>query len=216
MVRVPQTEGFENPYTLIDAIEDAYPQLKFRAHPGRDNDFLLHPKDDEALAALLSLTSVNSKPMKLHLVQTIPPKITGIVMGYPLRLWLEHLQKHPQILETTRCTTTRDGVSTRQVRITLEGQTLPSQLDLGVWGTFYLRPFSPEPTRCYRCHAFGHTIYRNRQAKKCGICSAPHDTSICLEKYKRKEQITSCCPNCGKAHHAWKPKCEERQRHVLQ
>ncbi|KAG0723001.1 hypothetical protein GWK47_005757 [Chionoecetes opilio] len=81
----------------------------------------------------------------------------------------------------------------------LEGQTLPSQLDLGVWGTFYLRPFSPEPTRCYRCHAFGHTIYRCRQAKKYGICSAPHDTSICLEKYKRKEQITSCCPNCGKA-----------------
>ncbi|KAG0713764.1 hypothetical protein GWK47_015493 [Chionoecetes opilio] len=78
MVRVPLTEGFETPYTLIDAIEDVYPELNFTARPGRDNDFLLHPKDEETLAALLSLTSVNSKPVKLHLVQPTPPKITGI------------------------------------------------------------------------------------------------------------------------------------------
>ena len=50
-------------------------------------------------------------------------------MGYPLRMPLQLLQRHPQMEEATRCLTPRDKTETRQVLVTVRGA-FPPQLDL--------------------------------------------------------------------------------------
>ena len=103
----------------------------------------------------------------------------------------------------------------RQVLIEFEGP-LPGHLDMGVWGIFYLRPYTPEPLRCYHCQAYGHARSQCRNPARCGICSSPHDTDQCLQRYKSKEDVTHRCPNCGGNHHAWNKACPERRRRVQQ
>ena len=94
----------------------------------------------------------------------------GVVMGYPLRLPTDLLLRHPQVEEATRYQTPRTKEATRQVTVTLRDPLL-SQLFLGSWGAFYLRPWVPEPLRWYRCHRFGHHQASCANIIKCGISS---------------------------------------------
>ncbi|KAG0728885.1 hypothetical protein GWK47_031522 [Chionoecetes opilio] len=111
----------------------------------------------------------------------------------------------------------RWSINTSGSPVTLEGQTYQKSLDLGVWETFYLRPFSPEPHALLPTATLSATtIYPRRQAKKAVYASAPHDTSYAsYEKFKRKETITRAVPKLGKAHQHGTPNAQERRRHVL-
>ncbi|XP_050705389.1 uncharacterized protein LOC126990785 [Eriocheir sinensis] len=100
-----------------------------------------------------------------------------------------------------------------EVFVTVAGP-LPGSLDLGSWGTFYTRPYSKEPLRCYNCQQFGHHRARCSRPPVCGICSASHDTERCLSKYKTGQTITSRCPNCQGEHHAWNRACANRRELV--
>ncbi|XP_050691204.1 proline-rich protein 36-like [Eriocheir sinensis] len=124
---------------------------------------------------------------------------------------LAPLLGHPRVLEAERYTT-RDG-PTRQVYVTVAGP-LPGSLDLGSWGTFYTRPYSKEPLRCYNCQQFGQYLARCSRPPVCGICSARHDMERCLTKYKAGQAITSRCPNCQEEHHAWNRACANRRELV--
>ena len=88
------------------------------------------------------------------------------------------------------------------------------QLSLGSWGTFYLRPWVPEPLQCYRCHRFGHHQASCANVIKCGMCTGFHETQECLVKYKVKQDIVHRCPNCNQTHHAWNKACSARLRLV--
>ena len=136
-----------------------------------------------------------------------------MVMGYLLGLPLDPLTKHANIQSATRCKFPQNGHDTRQVIIEHEGP-LSGKLDLGIWGMFYIRPYSQEPLRCYRCQAFGHGISRCKNTVRCGICSENHSTEECLQKYKAKQKIVSKCPNCQGEHHAWNKSCPERRWRV--
>ena len=132
-------------------------------------------------------------------------------MGCPLRLPLRPLELLPNIQKATRCTVNSDTqtLPTRQVIIEHSGP-LPAKIDLWIWSTFYVRPYSAEPVRCYQCHKFGHTRLNCRNSSRCGICSKDHPIS----KYKAKEEITSKCPNCQGGHHAWNKSCPEWRRRI--
>ena len=128
--------------------------------------------------------AVNCSTTKAKLVQLEPHSNTtrGVVMGCPLRLPTELLLRHPQVKEATRCQTHCTKEATRQVTVTLRGALLP-HLSLGSWGTFYLRPWVPEPLRCYLCHRFGYHQTSCANVIKCGICNGSHETQECLVKY---------------------------------
>ena len=76
-------------------------------------------------------------------------------MGYPLRMPLVLLQRLLQVEEAMRCVTPGLKKETRHVIVTVKG-ILPPHLDLGNWGVLYLRSYTPEPLRCFRCQQFGH------------------------------------------------------------
>lgn len=136
-------------------------------------------------------------------------------MGYPLRMPTALLLRHPQVEEATRCRTTRQQDETRQVLVSVRGPLSP-HIDLGNWGLFYLRPYTPEPLRCFRCQRYGHHKDNCSRAVTCGICSGRHWTEKCLTLYKEKKEVHHRCANCGAAHHAWNPACPVRLQRVNQ
>ncbi|KAG0718507.1 hypothetical protein GWK47_052326 [Chionoecetes opilio] len=80
---------------------------------------------------------------------------------------------------------------------------------------FTLRPFPPEPTRCYRCHAFGHTIYRCRQAQKMRYMQRPSRHPI-VSRNSKKRNNHIVLPQLRQSSPRMEPQIEERRRHVLQ
>ena len=196
-------------YEVVQALEKDT-TLSLTARPGRDEAFILYPKDDATMTALRNLTSLQGKEIKLQQLHEPGKKPTkGVVMGFPHGLPLTLLTKEENILSAIRCKYGKQRSDTRQVMIEHMGP-LPGKIDLGIWGIFYIRPYSQEPLRCYRCHAFGHGISRCRNPVKCGICSGSHETTQCLVKYKAKEDVTPKCPNCEGEHHAWNRACPVR------
>lgn len=180
---------------------------------GRDGSSVLIPLDEISFRFLEE--TANDPGASIRVIKLAPQtQVTkGIVMGYPLRLPLSILQRHPQVEEAVRCQTSRHKEDTRQVLVTLRGPLIPS-LTLGNWGTFYLRPYVPEPLRCHRCQKFGHHRATCSRNPICGVCSGQHDTQRCLTRYKAKEDVTHRCPNCGGPHHAWNPSCPVRLSHI--
>ena len=110
-------------------------------------------------------------------------------MGYPLRISLALLQRFSQVEEAMRCVTPRLKEKTRQVIVTVRG-TLPPHLDLGNWEVFYLRPYTLEALRCFRCQQFGHHQNNCSRIPACRICSGKHLIQQCLDKYKAKQEVT--------------------------
>ncbi|XP_050706454.1 proline-rich protein 36-like [Eriocheir sinensis] len=159
---IPATVGFETTLDLAEALEQQLGErlsLKCPAqHPARGEGGIRRP------CAAEGGPWANTK---------------GVLLAYPVAMPLRPLLRHPRVLEAVRCTT-RDG-PTRQVFVTVAGP-LPGSLDLGSWGTFYTRPYSKEPLRCYNCQQFGHHRARCSRPPVCGICSASHDTERCLSK----------------------------------
>ncbi|MPC12347.1 hypothetical protein E2C01_005035 [Portunus trituberculatus] len=194
-------------YEVVETLQDEL-TLSFSTRPGREGFFIIHPKDEETTAVLSNLTSLHGKPVKLQRLTDPSLKVTkGVVMGFLHGLPLDLLTRQPNMLSAFRCRRGKHVIATRQMEIEHEGL-LPGKLDLGIWGVFYIRPFSKEPLRCYNCRAFGHSISQCKNAVRCGICSESHNTQECLEKYKAKQETTSKCPNCQGNRHAWNKSCQ--------
>lgn len=211
--RIPAQPEFPTSYDAVAALEDEEPQLKTRNVIGKDGSSVLVPLDESSFAILEAMAADPGAAIQVIKLDPNTQTTKGVVMGYPLRLPLTILLRHPQVESAERCRSARHQEDTRQVLVTLRGPLTPS-LTLGNWGTFYLRPYTPEPLRCYRCQKFGHHQANCFRQAVCGICSGKHSTDTCLSKYKAKEAVTHRCPNCGQAHHAWNRACPARLAQV--
>ena len=108
----------------------------------------------------------------------------------------------------------REGkTETCQVLIAFKGP-IPESLDLKTWGIFDVRPYVPEPLRCFKCQMFGHHQSVCRRTEKCGVCAQPHPTKQCLDKIRNKEKVEAKCANCGGKHHTWNPTCPQRNERM--
>ena len=87
---------------------------------------------------------------------------------------------------------------------------LPRLLHLPAGGTYTVREAGPEPVRCYRCNAYGHTQAKCGESTTCGVCSGRHSTRRCIEKHRQGERTVAKCVNCGNSHHVWFPGCPAR------
>ena len=89
------------------------------------------------------------------------------------------------------------------------------RIDLGVWGTFPVRTYYPEPLRCYNCQRFEHHKSTCFSETRCAVCSGRHETSVCINKHKKGEQTNPHCPNCKSNHPAWSRRCPEHMNRIL-
>ena len=208
--KIKASTCFPNPYEALMLLHKD-PSLSFTARPGRDSTFIVYPSDEATATKLRATKTLENREVDIETLDPATKTTKGVLMGFSQSLPVEIIEGMDKVLSASRCTF--NGHGTRQVLVEMEGP-LPGHLDLGIWGVFYLRPYTPEPKRCYKCQAFGHSNTQCRNLPRCGICSAQHDTNQCLQRYKAKEEVTHKCPNCGGSHHAWNKACPERRRRV--
>ncbi|KAG7163936.1 Nucleic-acid-binding protein from mobile element jockey-like 8 [Homarus americanus] len=171
------------------------------------------PQDHNTAKILSEGTNLNGKTIKIIPLDPEEKTTRMDLLRYPLELPAEVVTKHSKVTKAERCVTSRAKAQTRQVLVDIKG-TVPEEVDLGNWGTYKLRPFVPEPLRCYKCQKFGHHQSRCHKNVRCGICSQSHKTEMCIQKHKDGTITTAKCPNCGKKHHAWSTSCPERRERM--
>ncbi|KAG7173424.1 putative RNA-directed DNA polymerase from mobile element jockey-like 96 [Homarus americanus] len=108
------------------------------------------PQDHNTAKILSEVTNLNGKTVKIILLDPEEKTTRMVLLRYPLELPVEVIIKHSKVTKAERCVTSQDKAQTKQVLVDIKG-TVPEEVDLGNWGTYKLRPFVPEPLRCYKC-----------------------------------------------------------------
>lgn len=211
--RVLPSEGFPTSYDVVVALETELPEIQVLARPNLGGQFVLTPKNQASYVALTQLKTLKSLQVNLQELKPEEKITKAIVTRYPLEMNVVHLTHHPSVVKATRCVAPSTKQETRQVLVHIQGP-MPTHLQLGIWGSFQLRLFTPEPLRCYNCQRWGHHQKTCRSSARCGICSKAHATEECMEKLKSKEAVTPKCPSCHGKHHVWNPKCPQRMQRV--
>ncbi|XP_023225513.1 uncharacterized protein LOC111626388 [Centruroides sculpturatus] len=100
----------------------------------------------------------------------------------------------------------RDGklIPTKHLILTFGKPTLPSFVTAG-YLRCPVRPYIPNPLRCFKCQRFGHSQTSCRGKSLCAQCGVEgHQSTECT--------TTPCCVNCKDAHPAYSRKCPTWQK----
>ncbi|XP_023227366.1 uncharacterized protein LOC111627917 [Centruroides sculpturatus] len=100
----------------------------------------------------------------------------------------------------------RDGklIATKHLNLTCNKSTLPSFITAG-YLRCPVRPYVPNPLRCFKCQRFGHSQTSCRGKSVCAQCGTEdHDSTEC--------KSIPCCVNCKDAHTSYSQKCPAWQR----
>ena len=106
----------------------------------------------------------------------------GVVQRYPVGFSPDPILADLRVTFARRCTYSAGHgrrEPTRQVMVSFAGP-LPNALDLGSWGVYSVRRFTPESLRCFKCQAFGHVQKHCGARELCAVCSGRHPTSECI------------------------------------
>lgn len=95
-------------------------------------------------------------------------------------------------------------IPTKHIILTFNTPSLPKSIKSG-YLSCSVRPYIPNPLRCFKCQHFEHSKISCRGNMTCGRCSAVgHESSQCSEPV--------CCVNCRKEHPSYSKSCEKWQR----
>lgn len=93
-----------------------------------------------------------------------------------------------------------EEIPTKHLVLTFNSTKLPETIHLG-YLNLRVRPYIPNPRRCFRCQRFGHSLQTCRGKITCAICASnEHDSDACDNENVK-------CANCGEAHPAYSRKC---------
>ncbi|XP_067121978.1 uncharacterized protein [Centruroides vittatus] len=110
------------------------------------------------------------------------------------------------VVAVRRISIRRDGklIPTKHLILTFNKPTLPSFITAG-YLRCSVRPYIPNPLRCFKCQRFGHSQTSCRGKSVCAQCGTEgHESTEC--------KTTPCCVNCKDAHPAYSRKCPAWQR----
>lgn len=101
-----------------------------------------------------------------------------------------------------RITIKKDGniIKTKHVILTFNVPKLPTRIIAGYLNC-HIRPYIPNPLRCFKCQKYGHSKNTCRGRETCAICgSIEHPSEGC-----KKEPA---CVNCSESHPAFSKSCK--------
>lgn len=107
-------------------------------------------------------------------------------------------------------TTDNKRIPTNTVILTFRGSKIPDNVHVG-YILVRVRPYIPDPVRCFRCQSFGHTTHKCRGDAKCAKCASTlHCTTDC-------NSLTTNCANCSGTHPVWSRRCPTflREKEIL-
>ncbi|GBO08911.1 hypothetical protein AVEN_146545-1 [Araneus ventricosus] len=111
--------------------------------------------------------------------------------------------KNQNVIAVKRITIKRHGqiFPTKHLILTFNNPTLPKSVKIA-YINCPVKPYIPDPIRCFKCQKFGHTITACRGNKEnCAHCSLPdHNSQTC-------KSTTPKCFNCSGEHPSFSRSC---------
>ncbi|XP_064475572.1 uncharacterized protein LOC135389455 [Ornithodoros turicata] len=111
--------------------------------------------------------------------------------------------KEQQVIDVRKIKIRKNNeyITTRNIVLTFDQPTLPEKLKVGYLSAD-VRPYIPNPLRCFRCNRFGHAADSCRGSACCARCGqSGHETKEC--------KGPDCCVNCSKDHPAYSRSCSK-------
>lgn len=109
------------------------------------------------------------------------------------------------VINVKRITFKKDGLTKALFILTFNKPALPETIMIG-YIRVNIRPYIPNPLRCFRCQVFGHGTSSCRGVATCNKCgSLQHASETCKEKRLR-------CANCKGNHAAYSKTCPNWQK----
>ncbi|KAG7196346.1 hypothetical protein KM043_018792 [Ampulex compressa] len=104
------------------------------------------------------------------------------------------------VIDVRRITRKRDGeiMPTASLILTFNKPFLPDSIKAG-FHIINVRPYIPNPMRCFKCQRYGHTAVNCSNDQICACGSPPHDDTECA--------LPMICVNCGNQHSARSKNC---------
>jgi hypothetical protein len=105
------------------------------------------------------------------------------------------------VIHARRIIRRRDGdeIKTPTIILTFGSRTPPENVKAG-YLRIPVRPYIPNPMRCFKCQEFGHGAAFCKKKVKCARCSVEgHEDKGCSAEFK--------CPNCFAGHSAYSKDC---------
>ena len=194
-------------YRKISAFNTKFPNRKFTSQPNLKGEWILTSSENRTIQTLRTTSELNLTELKRE-----NKLIKAVVAGFPFSIPASNLAKHEKIIHVERLRN-KEGQETKAMLCSFIGER-PDRIDLGVWGTFPVRTYYPEPLRWYNCQKFEHHKSTCFSETRCAVCSGRHETSVCINKHKKGEQTNPRCPNCKSNHPAWSRRCPERLNRI--
>ncbi|XP_055953554.1 uncharacterized protein LOC129989199 [Argiope bruennichi] len=131
-----------------------------------------------------------------------------ITCGEILNLSVDYITdelKSQGVVHVHRITIRRDGeiIETKHHILTFKSPKLPEHIYAG-YIKLPVRPYIPNPLRCFNCQRFGHSKANCRGTLTCARCAEKgHDSQQCA--------ATEKCVNCGGDHTSYSRSCSRWQ-----
>ena len=196
-------------YRQLADFESHHPNSHLHAKPNLRGEWIITPRDLASYNMIKNSKYINT----IELINT-EKHFKAVITSYPLALPLEPLTKQHNVATAERMKN-KYGNLTTAILTTFIGH-IPDKVNLGIWGTFRVTRYNPEPLRCFKCQRYGHHKNQCTLDFKCAVCSGRHDTQVCLNKHKDGAETHARCPNCGGKHHAWYNRCPTRLSKIHQ
>ncbi|GBM50153.1 hypothetical protein AVEN_50050-1 [Araneus ventricosus] len=118
--------------------------------------------------------------------------------------------RNQNVTAVKRISIRKDGqlVSTKHLILTFNLPSIPKSVHIAYFN-LSVRPYIPNPLRCYKFQRFGHTVQSCRSVDTCARCSLRgHDSKTCSS--------TPTCVNCKGYHPAYAKVCPRWKEKEIQ
>ncbi|GBO37544.1 hypothetical protein AVEN_181773-1 [Araneus ventricosus] len=164
---------------------------------------VLNSKQAENLIKLEKIGNIQVKSSPHHTLNHSKGVISESEFQRDLEEDLLDCLKKQNVIAVKRITIKRNGqiFPTKHLILTFNNPTLPKSVKIA-YINCPVKPYIPDPIRCFKCQKFGHTITACKSNKEnCARCSLPdHNSQTC-------KSTTPKCFNCSGEHPSFSRSC---------
>ncbi|GBN83147.1 hypothetical protein AVEN_102044-1 [Araneus ventricosus] len=196
-----------SPFLVDKSISDTVGEVK-SIKKRRSGDLLVEVASSKQSQQILKLKSMSTIPVSVSPHETLNTSKGVITCGELFNVPLDEITEKLQsqgVSHVRRITIRRDGqlLNTKHLILTFSSHVLPEYVKAG-YMRLSVRPYIPNPLRCFKCQRFGHSQTSCRGTLTCARCAeVGHESTGCTAKEKCvncKGDYTSFSRNCL----AWK------------
>lgn len=192
-----------SPFTIAKELEKVIGKT-YNARKLTTGDLQVEVHTRQQSSALLSLTNIGGTPVSVSRHRTLNI-VKGVISNDELLdcsdSEIEEGLQNEGVIQAKRITMRRDGkeIRTKHIVLSFHLHKLPSTIKAGYLNC-HVRPYVPNPRRCFKCQRFGHGSQACRGQATCPKCAGTdHETEAC--------QNEAHCANCKGNHPVYSRSC---------